>query len=272
VVEKPPSWFVMGPSQVRIACELVERARADGRQRIIQIVGPSSYTSALSFVLSNRYGLQKFVLSTEQASSSTDVRLLSRALLDADAYLLLTTPDTASSLVFALESIGALIDPSRFYLAPTLHTPAFLETIPKGTLDGARGISPGTAAGAAEFRTKYVERWQDDPFDDAFSSYDAGAIAALAIQRALRDEHAIPAGRGLSVHLGAVTKAGGLPVRWNEIDRGLEIVRDGGEVQYIGLTGELQFDALGKPITATIKWWAIDDGHFSDIPHGSNCQ
>jgi ABC-type branched-subunit amino acid transport system substrate-binding protein len=269
---KPGSWFVMGAGLVRVACELVTQYRTAGRQTALQIVNPSGYTSSLSWELSNHYALPKVVVSSEDASTAETVRPLQRALANADAYLLAAPPETASALVYALAAVGALDDPSRWFLSPTLHTPAFLDSIPKGILTGARGVSSGTVAGAADFRMRFTARWQDDPLDDAYPFYDAGAIAVLAIQRALRDEHAIPAGTGLSRHLIAITRAGGAPVQWNEIGRGLELLRQGQEIEYFGLTGQLQFDEQGQAQTASTKWWTITDQGFQDIPHGSDCR
>jgi branched-chain amino acid transport system substrate-binding protein len=269
---KPASWFVMGPSISRVACELMGQARADGRHRAIQIVSTGSYNGSLSFVLTNTYSLPKTVLSSDQAANPTDLAQLQRAMLDSDAYLLAAPPETASSLFYALIALGALDDPSRWYLSPTLHNPAFLESIPKGILDGAHGVSTGTVAGAADFRVAFQARWQEAPLHDAYAFYDAAAIAALAIRRALRVEQAIPPGTGLSRHLVAVTKAGGVPVKWNELDRGFELLQSGEEIEYVGLTGQLQFDSVGKTQTTTTKWWTIGQEGFVDVPHGTSCR
>ena len=160
---KPASWFVMGPSIPRVACELMGQSRADGRRRPIQIVSTGSYNGSLSFVLTNTYSLPKTVLSPDQAANPTGLAQLQRAMLDSDAFLLAAPPKTASSLFYALIAMGALDDASRWYLSPTLHTPAFLESIPKGILDGARGVSTGTVAGAGDFRTAFQARWQEIP-------------------------------------------------------------------------------------------------------------
>jgi ABC-type branched-subunit amino acid transport system substrate-binding protein len=269
---KPGSWFVMGAGLVRVACELVTQYKADGRANAIQIINPSGYNSSLSWELSNHYGLPKLVLASDEASTAETVRPLTRALVNADAYLLAASPETASSLIYALAAVGALNEPDRWYLSPTLHTPAFLDSIPKGILAGARGVSSGTVAGAADFRAQFTARWQDSPLDDAYPFYDAGAIAVLAIQRALRDEKAIPEGVGMSKHLIAVTRAGGNAVQWNEIGKGLELLRQGQEIEYFGLTGQLQFDESGQTQTASTKWWTIGDEGFQDVPHASDCQ
>jgi neutral amino acid transport system substrate-binding protein len=269
---KPLSWFVMGPSVWRLGCELMGQARADGRGKVIQIVSPSSFNSSLAYALSNLYQLPKQVLSIDQTSSPATVWPLRDALMEADGYVLAAAPEAASSLVYALSAIGALKTLKHWYLSPTLHTPAFLASIPKGALDGARGVSSGTVAGAGDFRAHFARRWQEEPLDDAYAFFDSGAVAVLALQRAVRDEGRIPGGTGLSRHVVAVTRAGGIPVEWSEIARGLQLLRDGQEIEYFGLTGQLQFDDAGKTQTVSTKWWGIDGEGFVDLPHSSNCK
>jgi ABC-type branched-subunit amino acid transport system substrate-binding protein len=267
---KPDSWFVMGPGPLRFACELLGRAAADGLGRAIHIVSNDSYSSALSFVFSNTYGLPKFVLSS--SATLETVESLTRALEGFDAYVLAASPVAASSLIYALAAAGALDDPKRWYLAPTLHTPAFLESIPRRAMLGAGGVSPGTVAGASAFRARFLARWNEEPLDDAYSFYDAGAVAVLSIQRALRNEGAIHTGTGLARHLIAVTNPGGQPVGWDEIDRGLELLRQGQEVEYFGVNGQIQFDAVGRTQTAITKWWTIGEEGFIDVPRSTGCQ
>jgi ABC-type branched-subunit amino acid transport system substrate-binding protein len=272
IQHKPHGWFVMGPGPGRFACELMAQAQADGHSKIVQLVSPNSFNAVMSYYLSNEYGLPKHALPTTEVSTMATVRALADTLSKSDAYLLATSPDVAASLVFALTAIGALDHPERWYLSPTLHTPAFFESIPKGSMQGARGVAPGTVAGGADFRALFKARWEESPFDDAYPFYDAAAVAVLALQRALRDEHAIPTGPGLAPHLVAVTRAGGTPIRWNEIGQGLELLRQGQEVEYFGLRGQLQFDSLGKTQVATTKWWTIGEDGFTDIPHYTSCR
>jgi ABC-type branched-subunit amino acid transport system substrate-binding protein len=266
---KPPSWFVMGAGIARVACELVTHLRADGHQHPLVIVNPSGYNTGLSWELTNRYGFPKYVLPAVNALTASDVRPI--ASLSADSYVLAAFPASGSSLVFALAALESLQDPSRWYLSPTLHTPAFLRSIPRGVFQGARGVSPGTVAGAAEFRALFDQRWHDAPMDDAYPFYDAGVIAALALQRALTREGTIPTGTGLSQHIVAVTHSGGTPIEWNQLQQGLALLAAGQEVQYLGLSGSGEFDLQGQTSAASINWWAIGPDGFVDIPHESAC-
>jgi branched-chain amino acid transport system substrate-binding protein len=215
------------------------------------------------------YGLPEVFLPTDQPSTTMNVQPIAAA--RADSYVLAALPPSASSLVYSLVAIGLLKDPKRYYLSPTLHTPVLLQTIPSGALDGARGVARGTAPEAAAFREAYRARWQDDPFDDAYAFYDAGTIGALALAHAAARGGTIPTGTGLAAHVHAVTQAGGTPVRWNEIPRALDLLGQGQEVQYLGLTGSFEFDAAGSTPIASTQWWTITAGGFVEIPAMSNC-
>jgi ABC-type branched-subunit amino acid transport system substrate-binding protein len=268
---KPASWFVMGAGISRVACEIMAQLRADHRQRPVVIVNPTGYTSSLSWELGNTYGLKKEVLPTDRASTARNVEPIAN--LDADAFVLAAFPSSASSLIYALAATGRLQDPDRWYLAPTLHTPAFLSTIPKDAMNGVRGVSPGTVAEAAAFRNQFAARWLDAPLDDAYPFYDAGIISALALARAMARDGAIPTDTALSPHIVAVTAPGGTRIGWDEVGRGFEVLASGKEVEYIGLTGALDFDPSGQATSiANTAWWTIGAEGFADLNRVSDCK
>jgi branched-chain amino acid transport system substrate-binding protein len=267
---KRSSWFVMGPPLARVGCEMVTQMRADGRQQPVVIVAADAYNSSLSWDLGNKYGLPKHVLPASQASTAQSVGPI--AALAADAYVLAASPTVASSLIYALTAIGAFKDPTRWYLSPSLHTPAFLDWMPKGSLTGVHGIAPGTVAGAGDFRASFFARWQDAPLDDAYPFFDAGAIAVLSLQHAVTHSGEVPTGTGLAEHVVAVTHPGGRPIRWNELDRGLALIQAGTEIEYLGLSGSVAFDLSGQTPGASTKWWTVDYDQFMDVPAMSTCR
>jgi branched-chain amino acid transport system substrate-binding protein len=126
--------------------------------------------------------------------------------------------------------------------------------------------------GAQDFQTAFAQRWQDAPLDDAYSFYDAGAIAMLALERAFVKSGTIPTDFSLAAHIVAVTNGSGIPLRWNEIERGLALVREGREITYVGLSGPLQFDATGQTPGAYTKWWTIGPDGFTDVASTSTCR
>jgi ABC-type branched-subunit amino acid transport system substrate-binding protein len=268
---RPVGWFVMGTGTARVACELHNQLQAQGRTKPLLLADADGYSSLIAWEMVRRYGIPQVVLPTNQAVRVAALQpILAR---DADAYVLNALPPAASSLVFAMAAVGEVQDPTRWYLGPTLHTPAFLETIPKGLLTGAHGVAPGTAAGAAEFRTQFAARWQDGPLDDAYPFYDAGAVTVLALHRAMVREGRIPPGRDLVKHIVAVTHAGGTPVGWNELAKGLALITQGQEIEYIGLTGQIEFDLSGQTPTAGSNWWTIDgNGRFEAVERVGECK
>jgi ABC-type branched-subunit amino acid transport system substrate-binding protein len=267
---RPATWFVMGAGTEQIACELVAQVKADHRQKTLVILNPFGYNATIAWSLSNHYAMPKYVLPSDESSTASTIGPIT-AMEDVDAYVLAADPPSGSALVYALAATGKLTDPTRWYLSPTLHNPAFLETIPKGALDGAHGVSQGTVAGSSDFRTSFADRWNDAPVDDSYPFFDAGAVVVLALQRAMTVEGAIPDRTGLGKHILAVTHAGGYPVRWNELDQGLERLRSGEEVEYVGLSGQLEFDSRGNTPSANTKWWAIGADGFVDVPGQSDC-
>jgi hypothetical protein len=253
-----------------MACELAAQLRADHRQNPLIILNPTGYSASIAWTLTNTYGFARFVLPSNTVPSIADVLPITSA--RADAFVLAVTPTSAVPLVYALLANSALDDPTRWYLSPTLHSPVFLDLVPKGGLDGARGVSQGTAAEGPAFRARFNERWHDDALDDAYPFYDAGALAALSLQRAISYKGAIPTGTGLSEHLMAVTHSGNTPIHWNEIDKGLALLRQKQEVTYLGLSGQLEFDSLGQTPGATTSWWTIGPDGFAARDGNSACR
>ena len=266
VHHKPTSWFVMGAGPRMVAEQMFALAQADGRQRPVVIVAPNGYDSQIGSDLNSAHAVPQVLLPRTGSSNEETVRTI--VARGADAFFLSAPPPTASSLIYSLVALGELGDGSQWYLSPTLHSPVLLENIPRGILDGAKVVSVGGSPEAEAFAMSFRQRWNDEPLDDAYSFYDAAAFVVLAMQRALRLEGAIPGGTGLDRHLVAVTSAMGTPIRWNEIGRGLELLRAQQEVSYVGLTGPLQFDQTGKSLVANMRFWVIRQHTFQELQVG----
>jgi ABC-type branched-subunit amino acid transport system substrate-binding protein len=270
-IYKPHSWFVMGPPPRRVACELLAQMRADGRGRPLLIADADGYNSALAFQLGLMANLPRVAVATDQLASDASIQAITSA--DADAYLLAVLPPTAASLLYGLAVLGEMDDPGKWYLSPTLHTPALLANLPEGLLAGARGVATGKTVDESAFVSRFQQRWDDVPLDDAYAFYDAGAVVALAMQRAQHREGAIPSGTDLGKHVVEVTRAAGMPIRWDQLGRGLELLRHGLEVAYIGLSGPLEFDALGAQTTsANTNWWEVGAAGFLTVPSQGDCR
>jgi branched-chain amino acid transport system substrate-binding protein len=268
-IRKPDNWFVMGTGTERFACEISAQLHAQARQRPVVLGDADGYDSYLAWSLTRGFGYAQVILPKGTGSSATTVNSI--LALDGDAYVLLAQPPEATALIFAMAAVGALGDPGRWYLGPTLHTPAFLATIPKGMLAGAHGVAPGTVFGAADFRERFKARWQDEPLDDAYPFYDAGAVAVLALQRALVRQGSIPSGAALAKYVAAVTTPGAEAVPWDKLAMGFALLAAGKEIDYQGLTGLIEFDLNGQTRDSNTRWWTIGPDGFLDAERSDAC-
>jgi ABC-type branched-subunit amino acid transport system substrate-binding protein len=267
---KPNSWFVMGAPASRVACEIKRQLDADHRMTPLVVADPNGYSSLLAYLLSQTYGYPWVFLPADQASNETSVKPITD--VPADAYVLAALPPSAASLLYTMAAVGALGEPDRWYLSPTLHTPALLETVPKGMLRGAHGVAAvPMGAPEQEFQTQFRAHWQDEPLDDAYAFYDAGAVVVLALQRALVEDGAIPTGTELAAHIVAVTAGGHQVIGWNHIDEGLALLQQGQDVSYSGLTGPLKFDLSGQTQLASTVWWRVGADGFETVARPGDC-
>jgi len=266
---KPHGWFVMGAGPSTVACELFAQVAGSGAKKPLLLSGTNAYDSDLAFALTGQYGVPEIFLPGEVPSNNKTVQ----PILDfqADAYILTTAPPAASSLFYTLAALDQLGDPNRWFLSPSLHTPALLENVPRGLLEGARGVSAVQTDISGGFQDSFNRRWQDRPLDNAYPFYDAGAVAVLALQRAVSRTGLLPEGSGLGPHIVAVTNPGGVQVGWDQIGTGLQHLRAGQEVEYIGLTGPLRYDSSGRTTSASTHWWTIRGHTFEPIPRPASC-
>ena len=187
--------------------------------------------------------------------------------------MLAASPDTASSLVYALSAIGALEDPTHWVLSPTLHTPAFLDSIPKGALTGpaasppARWPAPATSARHSATAGRTPRSTTRIPSTTPAPSPCWPSSAPCARSRPSPPEHGpvqstswrSPRRRRLRSSGTSSAGASSCCARAQEI-------------AYFGLTGQLAFDNAGQTQTASTKWWGITDEGFMDLPHMNTCQ
>lgn len=119
------------------------------------------------------------------------------------------------------------------------------------------GTSPGGSSDAGD---KFVEIAKankiggEGPYDG--TSYDAGALIALAIQAGNSSDRA-----SIQANMMAVANAPGTKIYPGEIKKALEILAKGGEVDYVGATN-IEFNDVGE-VFGTYKQLEIKDNKFS---------
>jgi branched-chain amino acid transport system substrate-binding protein len=121
------------------------------------------------------------------------------------------------------------------------------------------GTSPG---GSSDATTKFVEMAKankiggEGPYDG--TSYDAGALIALAIQAGNSADRA-----SIQANMNKVANAPGTKIYPGELKKGLEILAKGGDIDYVGATN-IEFNEVGE-VFGTYKQLEIKDNKFSVV-------
>ena len=126
-------------------------------------------------------------------------------------------------------------------------------------LNGAIGTVPGGQSAGAEIYMGMADSAgikNDGPY--VGESYDAGALLVLAMQAAgSADRTAIQS------KMMMVANAPGEKIMPGELAKGLKILSEGGDVDYVGATG-VEFNAVGE-VLGTFKELEIKSGKFETI-------
>lgn len=146
-----------------------------------------------------------------------------------------------------------------FIFADGMFGDSIIEAI-GSELDGTvLGTAPGSEG---EGRARFEEMASAAGFNAATSyageSYDAAALLILAMQAAGSADRA-----SIAEHVMAVANAPGEQIGPGEIARGLEILANGGEVDFVGVTG---VELIGPGEAAgTYRVYEVQDGAFVTI-------
>ena len=129
---------------------------------------------------------------------------------------------------------------SRFIFADGMIGESLMANV-DGDLSGSFGTLPGSeSAGATKFLdvAKAAGVNGDGPF--RAESYDAGALLALAIQAAGSADRA-----AIAANIMKVANAPGEKIMPGEIAKGIEILANGGDIDYVGASN-VEFSEVGE--------------------------
>ena len=127
--------------------------------------------------------------------------------------------------------------------------------------EGDFGVSPGAPAspGVEAFRRMYEERTDGNPSASLITeAFDAAAVLALAIEKAGSDDPV-----AVRNELRSVANPPGEIVGPTDIAKALELVRDGEDVDYIGASGNVDFDENGN-VVSWMRVWTVKDNTILD--------
>jgi branched-chain amino acid transport system substrate-binding protein len=147
---------------------------------------------------------------------------------------------------------------SRFIFADGMVGESLMENV-DGDLTGSFGTLPGSESEGA---SKFLEIAKAGGFngDGPFraESYDAGALIALAMQAAGSSDRA-----AIAANVMKVANAPGEKIMPGEIAKGLEILANGGDIDYVGATN-VEFTEVGEA-TGSYKELEIDGKAYKTI-------
>jgi len=146
-----------------------------------------------------------------------------------------------------------------------MNSEDFIKAVGAQYLNDAYGTSSGTAETDS---TKYFyanyEAFSGGIKPDAPAadrSYDAGAIAALAIAKAGKADPA-----AIKAAIPQVVAADGTPIHAGkeEFAKALALIKEGKAIRYEGVIGPISFDQYGD-ITGPFRLWRIQDGAVKTV-------
>jgi len=146
----------------------------------------------------------------------------------------------------------------NFILTDGMIGDALIKAIGKD-LNGAFGTLPGSDSGGARAFQSMASKAginKDGPYTG--SSYDSGALIALAIQAAGSADRA-----AIQSKLMMVGNAPGEKILPGELAKGLEILKRGGDIDYVGATN-VEFSPIGE-VFGTYKEVEVKGGKFETI-------
>ncbi|SEG83292.1 branched-chain amino acid transport system substrate-binding protein [Nonomuraea solani] len=159
--------------------------------------------------------------------------------------------EEGAKVVAELVKQGLSADKVKWYMVDGNMSNTNYLKMPKGTLKGVKGTIPGAEA-PEDFRKKLlaVDAKLDD-FTYAAESYDAANLIALAAEAAKDDT-----GKSIAAKLPEVSKGGEKCKTFKEC---ADLLKDGKDIDYDGISGPVEFDAAGDPAVATIGVYQYGD-------------
>jgi len=178
-----------------------------------------------------------------------------------DALYLISYPVDGATIARAWISGGG---PAKFLLNDGMNSTDFIKAVGAKYLNDAYGTSSGTTeTDSTKYFNANYETFSglkpDAPAADR--SYDAGAIAALAIAKAGKSDPA-----AIKAAIPMITAAEGAPIHAGkeEFAKALKLIKDGKPIRYEGVIGPISFDQYGD-ITGPFRLWKVKDGEVTTV-------
>jgi branched-chain amino acid transport system substrate-binding protein len=242
-------YFRTAPSDLLQGAIVGNQIVADGNENVGIIFQQTSYGE----------GLEAKAKATIEAAGATVVSSLPfpEAETNFDSIVDETIAAGADSvLVISYDEIKKIVpalqkkkfDGSKIYLVDG-NLANFSDQDWKGYIEGAKGTLPGgklDEAFAARASALYEKNHGEALKETAYlaETYDAVILLALAAEEAGDDS-----GEAIQAHMTSVSTGG---TKVSDFAAGLAVIKDGGDVDYEGFSGPIEFDENGDPTGASI--------------------
>ncbi|KXB06960.1 hypothetical protein AKJ52_01255 [candidate division MSBL1 archaeon SCGC-AAA382C18] len=229
------------------------------------------YETASTLVLNNAYGtgfekvfekefedrggtiLNKIKYDPDATTFETEVSKISEG--NPDVIMLVSYPETGS-VILRQAYQEAVMEKSDWLLSEGLKAENFPEMVGKTDegnyiIDGFKGTAPDprvTGPKYEKFKEDYKAKFGRNPAIFSPNTYDAVAVAALAIQEAGEAK-----GSALKKHVTSVANPPGKEV--TDLGEAIELLKQGKEINYQGASGEITFDNNGDVFGKYVEWY-----------------
>ena len=241
---------------------LAELAVAAGYERVSTVYVNNAYGASLneSFIeaFEGMGGTVTAAVSHELGQASYVSELRESAEGSPEVLVSIAYPDSGQILLREAAE-GEFYDDYMF--VDVTRSQTMFDAIGGNYFEGDFGVSPGTPAssGVEAFRRLYADRTDGDPSASLITeAFDAAAVLALAIEKAGSDDPV-----AVRDALRQVANPPGEIVGPADIAKALELVREGKDVNYVGASGDVDFDEHGN-VVSSMRVWRVKDNTIED--------
>jgi ABC-type branched-subunit amino acid transport system substrate-binding protein len=179
---------------------------------------------------------------------------------DPDAYVIVDYPDTFAKVGAALLRTGKF-DAGKLFVPTTLALAEIPDDVPPRALEGARGVrigSPSDTAHAKAFDRLFTEAPGAERGSLDANAFDAAILCVLAAVAAGSDDPG-----DIADQLPAVAGPPGRKLTYLELGDAIAALQGGEEIDYEGVSGPIDFDEAGDPVTQLFDFYTYRHGRLA---------
>ena len=253
---KPDLYFRTAPSDILQGAVLANLLIKDGRQNVAILARQDAYGETLASEVSKNLEaagskIAAKVLYSEKTGPG-DSQITEIADAKADAVVLIGFEETTTIIPKLIQAGAGPKDvPTYFVDGNTAnYGEGDAASLPDGTLEGTKGTIPGAETGA-DFKTRLATvnpKLKDYTY--SAESYDATIASALAAIKAKNDS-----GEAVAKELPGITGGG---EKCTEFKACADLLADGKDIDYDGVSGPIELGKTGSPTAASIGIYEYD--------------